>query len=474
MLSGQLATPNVGVGIHDREGVVRGAKYTRTYTLTRTSGSTKAVTHNVRWVGNDGTFRSAHTVKLPLNVPVSFAVQINPSSPGAHSAVLRLDDPKTPGVDLMTMNAVFVPNDLTAANAYTFQASGKVGRDATRSYFVRVPVGASALKVDMTGGGDQAGAGQIRFLRYSPQGLPVDSNASTSCYDPDAGAGCVGGTAHSRTIVNPEPGVWELVVESRRTSDVKEAQFGLTATVLGTAITPNPDVVSSVTLGTPLTRNYTVSNQLAGFTGRLVGGGALASTQTQRPTIANQAQQTFDVTLPAGVTSYTVRTGNASDLRADIDLVVFRCAPACVQVGSSGGATAVEQVTLANPVAALYRILVDGFAVPSGSTAYDLVDSYVQPALGTLTSNDAERQPSIRFVVDSDRGPDRQRGTRRGPQDHRHLERPNRRRRHRRVGLRHRRHSGPAITTRGLPGVSTSRPGGRRFSCPALSRRGTW
>ena len=46
-------------------------------------------------------------------------------------------------------------------------------------------------------------------------------------------------------------------------------------------------------------------------------------------------------------------------------------------------------MTLVNPVAALYRIEVDGFSVPSGSTAYDLVDSYVWPALGTLTSNDA-------------------------------------------------------------------------------------
>ena len=57
-------------------------------------------------------------------------------------------------------------------------------------------------------------------------------------------------------------------------------------------------------------------------------------------------------------------------------------------VGSSGGATAVEQVTLANPVAALYRIQVDGFNVPAGSTAYDLVDSYVSPALGSISAAD--------------------------------------------------------------------------------------
>jgi hypothetical protein len=57
------------------------------------------------------------------------------------------------------------------------------GRDATRSYFVRVPVSASALKVDMTGGGAEPGTGQIRFMWYPSQGLPLDSNSSLSCYD---------------------------------------------------------------------------------------------------------------------------------------------------------------------------------------------------------------------------------------------------------------------------------------------------
>jgi hypothetical protein len=43
VLSSQLATPDLGVGIHDREGVVLGERYTRTYTLTRTTGPVQAV-----------------------------------------------------------------------------------------------------------------------------------------------------------------------------------------------------------------------------------------------------------------------------------------------------------------------------------------------------------------------------------------------------------------------------------------------
>jgi subtilisin family serine protease len=389
VLAGQLATPGIGVGIHDREGVVLGTRYTRTYTLTRTTGPQRAVAHEVRWIGNDGTFSSRAKVNLPLNEPVDFAVQVNPKAAGAHSAILQLDDPTTHGVDLMTMNAVFVPRDFTAANAYTVPGSGTVGRNATTHFFVRVPVGASALKVDMTGGGTTPGAGQIRFLRFTPFGQPLDSTSSLNCFNPDSGAGCAGGTPTSRTQVNPQPGVWELVVEARRTSDVAQAPFSLTATVLGTAVSPNPDVVASAAIGTPQTRNYTVANQLAGFSGRLVGGGSLGSTQTQRPTLAHHAQQQFEVILPAGATNYTVTTGNASDVRSDIDLFVFDCsAGPCVQRGSGTTATAVERVSVNNPAAGRWVILVDGFSVPEGTTQYDLIDTYLSPALGSLTSGD--------------------------------------------------------------------------------------
>ncbi len=390
VLSGLLATPNTGVGIHDREGVVVGTKYTRTFTFTRTSGPNKNVTHKVSWLGNDGTFSTKADVKLPLNTPVQLEVKVNPKDAGIHSAILQLDDPATHGVDLTTMNAVFAPNEFSAASGQQLTVSGTVRRNSTEHVLLRVPQGVGALRVDLAGGGATPGAGQIRFLRFTPQGLPLDTTSSTNCYNPDAGAGCAGGTPQSRVAANPQAGVWEVVVESRRTSDAARSAFTLTATVLSAAISPNPDLVASATLGAPQTRQYTVTNQLGTFTGRLVGNGSLGSTQTQRPTIGHLAQQSFDVVLPDGVTSYRVTTGGASDPRADIDLVVFRCAPTCVVVGSSAGATAVEAVTLNNPAAGQYRILVDGFSVPEGTTAYDLVDTYVSPALGSLTSADAD------------------------------------------------------------------------------------
>jgi subtilisin family serine protease len=391
--SGQLAVANTGTGINDREGIVAGGNYTRTYTLTRTSGRTGNISHDIRFLGDNGTFYTGpNSIRLPLNQPVQLVVNVRPGDSRIHSAIMQIDDPFTDGIDLMTMNTVYAAQDFTAANANSITKSGRVARNATEHLLVRVPAGASALKVDLTAGGTTPGAGQVRFLRFTPQGLPADVTSTTNCYNPDAGAGCSNGTPTSRTIVNPLPGVWEIVVEARRTSDVLRAPYSVTATVLGTSISPNPDVVASATVGVPQTRNYTVSNVRAGFTGRLVGGGSLGSTQTQRPTLAHLATQTFDVTVPAGVSQFVVRSGNSSDLRADIDMLVYRCNPGCVLVGSSGGSTAVEQVTLNNPIAALYRIEMFGFNVPTGSTQYDLTDTYVSAALGNIVSSDANAE----------------------------------------------------------------------------------
>ena len=44
-----------------------------------------------------------------------------------------------------------------------------------------------------------------------------------------------------------------------------------------------------------------------------------------------------------------------------------------------------EAVSIPNPVAGTYRVVVDGYAVPSGSTQYDYQDVFLSPALGAMT-----------------------------------------------------------------------------------------
>ncbi len=229
LLAGFLATPGTGVGIHDREGVTLGQSYTRTYTFRRNSGPGGTIAYDVEWVGNDGTFSSAATINLKKGVPATLPVSVDPSVYGAHSALLNLDNPATPGIDYQTMNVVVVPYEFSAANGYAQVFNGSVARNQALSYFVRVPAGATALKVDFTGPNATPGTGQARFLRFHPYGVPIDSNTSTVCYSPPVvpGGSCPGGGPNSRTTTNPTPGVWEVTVEARRTSDIALTPFTL-------------------------------------------------------------------------------------------------------------------------------------------------------------------------------------------------------------------------------------------------------
>ena len=79
-LSGEFATPGVGVGIYEREGCSVGLRQDRTNTLERTSGPAKPLTFALSWQGNDGTFSSPSSIVLPVNKPVELRVSIEARS----------------------------------------------------------------------------------------------------------------------------------------------------------------------------------------------------------------------------------------------------------------------------------------------------------------------------------------------------------------------------------------------------------
>ena len=386
-LSGFLATPGFGPGIYDREGVAAGDSYTRRYTFTRNDGPGGSTAYTVGWIGNDGTFSSAGSVSLPKGSPVTFNVTVNPTTSGVHSAILTLNDPSSPGIEYQTMNTVVAADLFAAASNYSVTKSGTLGPGQFKTYFFRVPAGTPAFKVDMTGGGP-AGAGAIRFLRWHPFGLGIDSNAVSNCYNGAPGT-CTTGSPTSRTVTNPQAGVWEVTVDARRNSDAVSAPFTLTASILGATVAPNPDVIASATIGVPVARSYTITNQLGAFTGRGVGT-ALGSAFRATPSIAHLAQNVTFVTVTAGSTSLRATIGSPSDPAADLDLFVFNCTTGtCVQAGSNADGDSEESVTIANPAAGAWAVLVDGFNVPAGTTTYSYVDVFANTAFGNVSVTDA-------------------------------------------------------------------------------------
>jgi hypothetical protein len=230
----------------------------------------------------------------------------------------------------------------------------------------------------------------VRFLRYHPYGVPIDSNTSTANYCPSATAPATcPASALSRTTSNPQPGVWEVTVEARRTSDAANAAFILTASILGATVAPNPDNIASAAIGVPVARSYTLTNIYGPFTGRSVGTG-LGSAFIATPTIANLAQQVYPIAVSAGSTSLRVTIGSPSDPAADLDLFVYNCTTGpCVLAGQNADGDSEESVTIANPAAGNWLALVDGFSVPAGTTTYQYVDVFTNPAFGSVSVTDA-------------------------------------------------------------------------------------
>jgi len=389
VLSQFLAEPGIGVGIYDREGVTTGQQYTRTYTITRTKGGSQPKAYTVTWAGNDGTFSSPGSISLPLNVPVNLTVTINPSSAGAHSAIMNLNSPSAAGIEFQTMNVVIAADTFSAGGGFAVTNTGSVGRAQQLTHFVRVPAGVPALKVDFSGPSATPGTGQARFLRWHPYGLGIDSNAVSNCYSPSAG-GCTTGSPLSRTTSDPLTGVWEVTVDARRSSDAFFAPYTMTASILGATVAPNPDVIATATANVPVARSYTITNGFGAFTGRATGS-PFGSANRLVPTIADGEAQTYDFAVTAGSTSLRATIGGTSDAAADLDLFVYNCTTGtCVLAGQAADGDSEESVTIANPAAGAWRVVVDGFRVPAGTTTFNYIDVFLNAAaFGSVEVTDA-------------------------------------------------------------------------------------
>ncbi|MET8448310.1 S8 family serine peptidase [Streptomyces sp. NPDC005209] len=372
-----LKTPGFGTGLYDREGGLKtGQKKTYDVTITRTSGPDRALWHELNFENNAGdTFRIVgdDMVRLPLNQPVTVKVQAAPRSAGLKSAILEVDDPRTEGIDKQILTTVVV----SAPVNYTYSASGSVQRNSTTSYFVNVPAGAKSLEVAMSGLADKS---QTRFIAIHPYGTPVDNTSTPFCYNNYLdGNGC---KPDVRAYADPQAGVWEIEVESRRTSPLLDNPYKLDVTLLGAAFDPETVTVPEAKVGTPAAASWKVTNGFAALDGKLVGG-PLGSSKTARPAIKQGETQTTTVTVPEGAKSLDVAIGGVSDTAADLDLTVYDANGK--QVAQSADGDSEEAVSIASPAAGTYTIEVVGYSVPSGSTDYDYRDVFFSSTLGTVS-----------------------------------------------------------------------------------------
>ncbi|MFI1400022.1 S8 family serine peptidase [Streptomyces sp. NPDC020681] len=396
-----LKTPGFGTGLYDREGGLQAGK-SKTYdvTITRTTGGKGALSHDLNWKYNDGTFRllGGDSVRLPLNQPVTVTVQARPKAAGVHSAILEADDPRTEGVDKQILATVVVSKEL-AKPEYTFSASGSVQRNSHKSYFITVPEGAKNLEVAL--GGLAAGS-QTRFIGIHPYGLPVDDSSTIFCY-PNYNNPANTCRPDLRSYPEPTPGVWEIEVESRRTSPLLDNPYKLDVALLGATFDPAVKTLPEAKVGTPAAVDWKVTNGFAAIDGKLAGG-SLGSAKVTRPSIKHAESQESTVTIGEGVERLDVAIGGVSDTNADLDLSVFLNG---VLVGQAADGDSEEAVSLDKPAAGTYTIVVDGYSVPAGTTEYDYRDVFFAASLGEVKvgsspvklANGATAQVSAEVVV---------------------------------------------------------------------------
>ncbi|CAM5529572.1 serine protease [Streptomyces tanashiensis] len=370
--------PHTGTGVYDREGGLKvGQKRVYDVTITRTSGPNRPIEHELDLKYNDGTFRilGDDEIDLPLNKPVTVKLQARAATAGAHSVILEADDERTEGVDKQILATSIVASDLVGPG-YGFSATGSVQRNSSKSYFVTVPEGAKTLEVALGGLKEKS---QTRFISIHPVGVGIEDSATTQCYPHYNPANTC--RPDLRSYQDPTPGVWEIEVESRRTSPDLDNPYRLNVTALGADFDPAVQTVPEAKIGTPAAVQWQVTNRFAGITGTLKGG-SLGSQKSETPTIQHHEQHTRTVTIGEGVERLDIAIGNTSDKAADLDLTVLLNGK---QVGQSADGDSEESVSLANPAAGTYTVVVDGYSVQAaGGTTYDYKDVYYSSALGTV------------------------------------------------------------------------------------------
>jgi hypothetical protein len=380
-LSGFLATPGIGTGIYDREGVhPNDAAYTRTYTFTRSDGGN--ATYDLRWIGNDGTFAlpaGVSSISFDKKSSATLAIKVTPGAvAGVHSALLVLDDPKFGGIEYATMNTVIVSIPLNAANSYKATVAGSAKRfeAGQPKAFFDVPLGTTAIRMTL-----RVIDGRVNATPLHPYGVPL--TGATQAIPLTTGPATV-----TRIITTgPTEGVWEVVDAASRAAVPPSSTYEVSLEAFKVTLTP-ASWTQAATVGTPYTQSFSASMDFAGASTVQTGAAFASASSTTATIAAGGAQQTYDVTVPSGTTQLNVSIGGASDPGADLDLYLYRCSSAtsCTTlVGVSGGSTAVESITLNSPAPALYRAVVDPFAIPAGSTSYTYTDALANPAYGSVT-----------------------------------------------------------------------------------------
>ena len=421
--SALLVRPNEGVGLYERDGWTAGDHGARTMTFTRTSGPSAAMPFTISVVSDSGgRITAPASVSLPLNEPVPVTLDISVATPGVHSSLITLDNPSVPGHAYRTLATIVAAEPLNASNHYKVEIRTEVPRPEMRSYFYRVPPGASALQVVL-----DSSKREVQVALIKPDTRTANATRLVGKRgDDDRGGG--GGEnpilpPETYVVAQPMPGVWEVRltdIEDTRTFDWKGSEAGkpvpptkvkLTISALAAGTTASALVQSAGDSGeqsptqparaSGAPNELRLSSRMADFTGKVTSY-PLGSANNERPTIREHQQHVYEIDVPPGSAALRVAVGNPSDTAADLDVYVYDCTKKeCKNGGASADPGSDEAVMVQHPAAGKWKVVVEGASAPSGQTAYDYSDIVFNQVYGmvAVTDTTGKRQADTPWTV---------------------------------------------------------------------------
>ncbi len=388
-LNQDLRQPGRGRGLFEREGWAAGDTGTRTITLIRTTGPAGALTYDLRWRGNDGTFETpVRTIALVLNQPREVAVHLAPREPGVHSAALAVVD-RPSGVAVHEVLATVVAaHQLTATNGYTVRLRGVTAWPRPLRFFVHVPPGVGVLRVEMA-----VRRGRLTLRTDDPATLEVlagNSGFKSYRFPLSRTIYITPGRAGVQLFPGPMPGVWEFLVSpvDNPPDGVRDsAQYHVPADVelavsaLGVRPGVPPDSAASAAVP------FAFTNEFASLAGTTLRAELGARRATGAAIEASMDGPSYDVQVDSGTTTLRVALETASDSAARLDLYLFDCTKGpCFLWDAEIVHGLRSELLVRAPHPGLWKAVVDPVRVPTGShTSFRYTQILTNPAYGTAS-----------------------------------------------------------------------------------------
>jgi hypothetical protein len=300
---------------------------------------------------------------------------------GVHSAILNLKRPGYPWIAYQVLNTVVAAEDFSQDNNYTVEDKEEVPRPGTYSMFVRVPAHTPALRVGLSIPDAKP------TVRVSV--IPPDNNSRDMF-------GTLGMTEKGRlnkTIKDPIPGVWEIVLygnnfvffpEQLDSKPLAPVPAKVSASLIDVEASETVcHVAQSALQGCPT--EVTFSNKLGAFRGGAMNA-ALGSARQVTDSISPDERRIYDIDVPPGSERLSASIGHLSDPAAEVDLYLFQEIKGVAALRASNiGPDAEKTVEVNSPGSGHWKVVVDAFNLHhENSVSYSYRDVFSHAAFGTI------------------------------------------------------------------------------------------